>query len=104
MSRKDYFYDDHDYYNDFDFYDDDYFYDNDENLEQKQANMNKYNFNVAISAELNEETVKAIIKQVIEEQTGRKVRAVVLKAGMSSYGFRDEPGYPTFTGCTIQFE
>lgn len=97
MQRKDYFYDDHDYYNDFDF-----FYVDHENLEQQQVNMDKYNFDFAVSAELNEETVKAIIKRAVEEQTGRKVRAVVLKAGMHSY--RDEPRYPQFTGCTIQFE
>lgn len=95
MPRKDYYYDDHDYYND---------HDNDENLEQQWVNMNRHNFDFAVSAELNEETVKAIIKQAVEEQTGRKVRAVVLKAAMRSHSYRDEPGYPQFTGCTVQFE
>lgn len=66
--------------------------------------MSKYNFDFAVSAELNEETVRAMIKQVVEEQTGRKVKQVVFKASMRSYGYRDEPGSPTFTGCTVHFE
>lgn len=66
--------------------------------------MSKYNFNFAVSAELNEDTVKSMIKQVVEEQTGRKVREVALKAGMRSYTYRDETGYPEFTGCTVHFE
>lgn len=66
--------------------------------------MSKYNFDFAISAELNEDTVKNMVKQVIEEQTGRKVREVVFKAVMRSYSFRDETGYPEFSGCTVHFE
>lgn len=66
--------------------------------------MNKYNFDFAVSAELSEETVKAIIKQAVEEQTGRKVRAVMLKAALRMHSYRDEPGCPQFTGCTVQFE
>ena len=66
--------------------------------------MSKYNFDFAVSAELNGEIVKAIVTQVVEEQTGRKVREVIFKTGMRSYGFRDEPGYPVFTGCTVHFE
>ena len=66
--------------------------------------MSKYNFDFAVSAELTEETVGAMIKQVVEEQTGRKVKQVVFKAGMSSYGYRDLPGSPTFMGCTVHFE
>lgn len=66
--------------------------------------MNKYNFDFAISAELNEETVRTMVKQVVEEQTGRKVRQVIFKAGMRSYGYRDEHGSPVFTGCTVHFE
>lgn len=66
--------------------------------------MSKYNFDFAISAELNEDTVKNMVKQVIEEQTGRKVREVVFKASLENYDYRGEPGYPTFTGCTVHFE
>lgn len=66
--------------------------------------MSKYNFDFAVSAELNEETVKTMVKQVVEEQTGRKVRQVIFKVGMRSYGYRDEPGSPEFTGCTVHFE
>ena len=66
--------------------------------------MSKYNFDFAVSAELNEETVKTMVKQVVEEQTGRKVRQVIFKTGMRSYGYRDEPGSPVFTGCTVYFE
>lgn len=66
--------------------------------------MSKYNFNFAVSAELNEETVNTMVKQVVEEQTGRKVRQVIFKTGMRSYDYRGEPGSPVFTGCTVYFE
>jgi membrane carboxypeptidase/penicillin-binding protein PbpC len=66
--------------------------------------MSKYNFDFAVSAELNEETVKTMVKQVVEEQTGRKVRQVIFKTGTRSYSYRDEPGITEFTGCTVYFE
>lgn len=66
--------------------------------------MSKYNFDFAVSAEISAEIIREMIKKVVEEQTGRKVRQVIFKTEMRSYSYRDEPGTPEFTGCTVHFE
>ena len=66
--------------------------------------MNKYNFDFAVSAEINADTVKKMIQQVVEQQTGRKVKSVVLEIGLE---YEDRPGggsYPVFKRATVNFE
>ena len=64
-----------------------------------------YNFNFAISATINASTVKEIVKAVVEEQTGRKVRAVNINVKMKTQGFqRDEYQVAIFEGVTVHFE
>jgi|688.fasta_scaffold1214292_2 hypothetical protein len=65
--------------------------------------MSEYKFNFAVSAEISPETIKEMIKASVEEQTGRKVRDVIFNVSMS-YDYRDEPGSPTLSGCTVHFE
>lgn len=67
--------------------------------------MSKYNFNFAVSAELNEDTVKSMIKQVVEEQTGRRVSRVELNLSKVLVGYgRDEHDETMFTGATVYFQ
>jgi hypothetical protein len=66
--------------------------------------MSEYKFNFAVSAEISPETIKEMIKASVEEQTGRKVRDVIFKVSSRSYDYRNEPGSPTLSGCTVHFE
>lgn len=66
--------------------------------------MKGYNFQFAVSAEVSAEIVREMVKKIVEEQIGRKVRDVIFKTEMRSYSYRDEPGIPEFTGCTVYFE
>ena len=66
--------------------------------------MDGYKFDFAVSAEIASGTIKEMIKAVVEEQTGRKVKRISFKITNQSYSYRDEPGTPTLTGCTVHFE
>lgn len=67
--------------------------------------MSKYNFNFAVSANIDAKTVQEMIKTVVEEQTDRKVKSVDLKVKMVSSGYqRNEYQTPVFEGVTVQFE
>lgn len=64
-----------------------------------------YNFNFAVSASIDAKTVQEMIKAVVEEQTGRKVKSVDLKVKMVTQGYqRDEYQTPVFEGVTVHFE
>ena len=64
-----------------------------------------YNFNFAVSATINAKTVEEMVKKVVEEQTGRKVKSITFKTKnvYSGYG-RDEYSSSVFDGCTVDFE
>lgn len=67
--------------------------------------MSKYNFNLAVTATINAKTVEDMVKAVVEEQTGRKVRAVDINVKMKTQGFqRDEYQAAIFEGVTVHFE
>lgn len=67
--------------------------------------MSKYNFNLAVTATINAKTVEDMVKAVVEEQTGRKVRAVDINVKMKTQGFqRDEYQVAIFEGVTVHFE
>jgi hypothetical protein len=66
--------------------------------------MSKYNFNIATSAEISADTIEKMVKQVVEEQTGRRVLSVTFKTRKVCYGYgRDEWDESVFSGCTVQF-
>ena len=66
--------------------------------------MKGYNFEFAVSAEISVKVLKEMVKRVVEEQTGRKVRDIQFKSSMVSRGYHDEGGLPELTGCTVFFQ
>lgn len=67
--------------------------------------MSKYNFNLAVTANIAAKTVEEMVKAVVEEQTGRKVTAVDIKVKMVTQGYqRDEYQVPVFEGVTVHFQ
>jgi len=64
-----------------------------------------YNFSFAVSATVTAKVVEEMIKKVVEEQTGRKIRTVTFKTRTVSSGYgRDEYDRQEFDGCTVDFE
>lgn len=67
--------------------------------------MNKYNFNFAISADITVDTIKNMIKQIVEDQTGRKVKTVEFKTRTTTQGYgQAEYDSTEFDGAHITFE
>ena len=64
-----------------------------------------YKFNFAVSADIDAKTVQDMVKRVVEEQTGQRVKSVDLKVKMITQGHqRDEYQVPVFEGVTVRFE
>lgn len=65
----------------------------------------KYNFEFAVSAQISAKIVEEMVRKVVEEQTGKKIKKVDMKTTKISRGFG--PGESTetvFDGCTVYFE
>lgn len=64
-----------------------------------------YNFNLAVSATVSAKVVEEMVKKIVEEQTGRKVKNITFKTKneYSGYG-RDEYTSSVFDGCVVNFE
>lgn len=60
-------------------------------------------FNFAISARISDETVKEMIKQSVEKQTGRKVTNVTFHT-RSECDYMDRYSTTVFDGCTVEFD
>ena len=67
--------------------------------------MNGYNFDFAVSAKISPTTVQEMIKKVVEEQTGKKVKSIKLEMRSVTRGNqRDEYTETVFDGATVFFE
>ena len=67
--------------------------------------MNKYNFDFAMSATITPAVVQEMIKQVVEEQTQRKVARIEVNLRSVSTGYmRDEHLETIFDGVTVYFQ
>lgn len=67
--------------------------------------MNKYNFDFAMSATITPAVVQEMIKQVVEEQTQRKVARIEVNLRSVSTGYmRDERLETIFDGVTVYFQ
>jgi hypothetical protein len=63
-----------------------------------------YNFDFAVSATISAKVVEEMIKQVVEEQTGKKVSSIQLKMRSVTKGMqRDEYTETIFDGATVFF-
>jgi hypothetical protein len=61
-------------------------------------------YNFVISATINADTVKEMIREAVEKQTGRTVDKVYLEVGDE---YEDRPGggsYPVFKNAKIDFK
>ena len=65
----------------------------------------KYNFEFAISAQISARIVGEMVKKVVEEQTGKKVKRVDMKVNALSRGMGPSESIEhVFDGCTVFFE
>ena len=65
----------------------------------------KYNFEFAVSAQVSAKIVEEMVKKVVEEQTGKKVKKIDMKMAKVSKGFGPTESTETvFDGCTVYFE
>jgi hypothetical protein len=63
-----------------------------------------YNFDLAVSATLSPDTVKDIITQVLQEQTGRVVNSVKFDVSQQMVGYGTMEHYDTvFNGVKVEF-
>lgn len=64
-----------------------------------------YNFDFAVSATVSAKVVEEMVKKVVEDQTGRKVKKITFKTkNVSSGGFRDDYTTTVFDGCVVDFD
>jgi uncharacterized alkaline shock family protein YloU len=64
-----------------------------------------YSFDFAVSADIDAKTVQEMVKRIVEEQTGQRVKSVDLKVKMVTHGYqRDEYQVAVFEGVTVHFE
>lgn len=67
--------------------------------------MKNYNFDFAVSAKISPKVVEEMIKSVVEEQTGKQVKAIKLEMRSVTKGNqRDEYTETIFDGATVTFE
>lgn len=61
-----------------------------------------YNFDFAVSATISQKIVEEMVKKIVEEQTGRKVKSISF--GVTAQSDRDDR-YTTYVpnGCTVTF-
>jgi hypothetical protein len=64
-----------------------------------------YNFDFAVSATISAKVVEEMVKKVVEDQTGRKIKKITFKTkNVSNGGFRDDYTTTVFDGCTVDFD
>ena len=67
--------------------------------------MNKYKFDLYMSAKISAMTVTEMVKQITEEQTGRKVTNVEINYRICEIGYgREEKSETAFDGVTVYFQ
>jgi hypothetical protein len=67
--------------------------------------MKGYNFDFAVSAKISPKVVEDMIKRVVEEQTGKRVKTIKLEMRSVTKGSqRDEYTETVFDGATVFFE
>jgi hypothetical protein len=66
--------------------------------------MNKYKFDLNMSAKISAKTVTEMVKQLTEEQTGRKVSNVEINYGICELGYAREESETVFDGVTVHFQ
>ena len=67
--------------------------------------MKTYNFEFAVSAQISAKVVEEMVRKVVEDQTGKKVKKVDVKMGRISKGFGPSESIETvFEGYTVYFE
>lgn len=67
--------------------------------------MKTYNFEFAVSAQISTKVVEEMVRKVVEDQTGKKVKKVDVKMGRISKGFGPSESIETvFEGYTVYFE
>lgn len=67
--------------------------------------MKGYKFDFAVSASVSAKVVEEMVRQVVEEQTGKKVTKVDMRVRTVSRGIGPSESTETvFDGCTVYFE
>lgn len=70
-----------------------------------EPKMNKYKFDLNMSAKISAKTVTEMVKQITEEQTGRKVTNVEINYGIREIGgYGREESETVFDGVTVHFQ
>ena len=65
----------------------------------------KYNFEFAVSAQVSAKIVEEMVRKVVEEQTGKRIKKVDMKMSKVSKGFGPSESTETvFDGFTVYFE
>ncbi len=67
--------------------------------------MSNYTFDFEMTAKINADVVKEMVKKIVEEQTGKKVKSISFDVSttMAGYG-QGEHEKAIFKGIIIQFE
>jgi hypothetical protein len=66
--------------------------------------MNKYKFDLNMSAKVSAWAETEMVKQLTEEQTGRKVSNVEINYGIRELGYAREESETVFDGVTVHFQ
>ena len=67
--------------------------------------MEGYNFDFAMSAQISPDVVKEIIKNTVEQQTGKKVANIRVNTEVVTRGYGvTEQDFTEFAGVTVFFE
>ena len=67
--------------------------------------MNGYNFDFAMSAQISAKVVEEIIKNTVEQQTGKKVANIRINISTDTQGYGvTERDVTVFDGVTVYFE
>lgn len=64
-----------------------------------------YNFEYAVSANISAKVVEEMVKQVVEEQTGKRVERIEMRFKTITRGFGpSESTEQVFDGCLVYFK
>lgn len=67
--------------------------------------MQGYNFDFAMSAQISAKVVEEMIKNTVEQQTGKKVSSVQINISTGTQGYGvTERDVTVFTGAIVYFE
>ncbi len=67
--------------------------------------MKGYNFDFAVSAKISPKVVEEMLKSIVEQQTGKRVKTIKLEMRSVTKGSqRDEYTETVFDGATVFFE